>query len=214
MDAAFLARVFGQGAIAAALVAAILGVLAVRFGARAAAAKDDALARVQQEMQQTVAAAEARATDVATRNASASARVAELDLEAQRERERADDAVRELRELQARVAPRSLSDAQMARLVDQLKPFAGTHVDVVELIDPEVTPFSDQLHQVFTSAGWTVSRSRVGFMVPHRYGVTCEHQDGDPAAEALLRRLRAEHVTVSEINSRSFSVVVGLRPPA
>jgi hypothetical protein len=214
MDPAFLAKVFGQSAIAAAVLAAILGVLAVHFGTRASASKDAAAARIQQESRQAIAAAEVRASDAAALDRGASEHVVALEAQVQEQRERADAAARELRALQARVAPRSLSDQQITRLVEELKPFTGTHVDVVELIDPEVAPFSDQLHQAFTSSGWTVSRSRVGFMVPQRYGVTCEHQDGDAAADALMRWLRAEHVAVSEIKSRAFSVVVGLRPPA
>jgi hypothetical protein len=213
MDPAFLAKVFSQAAIAAAVLAAVLGVLAVRFNARAAADREVTVARTQYELRQAVLAAEARAA-TAARDSRASDQIAALETQAQQDRERAESAERALRVFQKRVGPRSLSTAQMARLVEELKPFAGTHVEVVELIDPEVTPFSDQLHQALTSAGWTVSRSRMSFMVPQRYGVVCEHADGDPAAEALLRGLRAEHVAVSEMPSRGLSLVVGPRPPA
>jgi hypothetical protein len=213
MDASMLAKMFASGAIAAALLAAVLGMLALRFASRA----DDAgtaVAQARQEMQQTIAAAETRAREASERAVRAETRAASLEADVRGERERADAAEEGLRGLRVRMGPRSLNRIQLATLVDELKPFAGQHVEVMEVLDAEVTPFADQLHQAFTDAGWTVSRSRLGVMIPHRYGVVCEHADGDRAAAALVQRLKYEHIAVSEAPGRSLAVVVGLRPPA
>jgi len=62
--------------------------------------------------------------------------------------------------LQRRLAERSLSDAQIADVVDQLKSFSGQHFDVVTYMNnPESWAITQRVFSALIKAGWIYDRS-------------------------------------------------------
>jgi len=70
------------------------------------------------------------------------------------------DANRRTTTLEAKSAPRTLSEAQRYALADALKPFAGNKVSIIiDIGDIEAKSFASQFVNVFREAGWDCGAS-------------------------------------------------------
>ncbi|HEY2382830.1 MAG TPA: hypothetical protein VGK48_16770 [Terriglobia bacterium] len=221
----------------------VVSVLAVFISQQRAAVRDAELKKVQADSAQQVALANERTASAAQHTAEANVVVAQaesrtaaatraqeelrkqnlvLSVQLEQERKlRAEAEERAAREAAARTArtsaPRKLTANQMQVIASTLRPFAGKHVTIVELVDPEAGPLAQQLTAALSQAQWSPVVSRFGALTPPQFGIVCTHSGTDKAAIALVETLRSFNLTVYERKAEGNStleLLVGLNGPA
>jgi septal ring factor EnvC (AmiA/AmiB activator) len=113
------------------------------------------------------------------RAANADARVAGLEqdvanakTEMAKQQTRAATAERSLLELQQRLSHRRINSSDHAKFVAALRPYGGSTVKVIKLLESEAAQFADDIIAVFVEAQWHVDLSISGQTVPPQYGLT------------------------------------------
>jgi uncharacterized membrane protein len=121
--------------------------------------------------------------------------------------QKAEEASKQATALEAKNAPRVLSDTERRVLIDALKPFAGTKVNVViSLGDMEAKTYAGQFVEMFRAAGWDAGPSdgiaQAVYTGPPEYGIQVTVNEGEvrlghlpPGSDSLLRTLIALGLT-------------------
>jgi len=152
--------------------------------------------------QQAAADAKERAANAEQHLGQANERAAKALEQAAKSNETAEREKLARLQLEARLAPRSLSLAQQNDLIDRLRPFAGTQLDIFIYGDTsEMLSIGFALASTATAAGWTVRTWGVsvemvvtGVVVGTKSGVD---RKIDTAALALVAALNQNGVTAS-----------------
>ena len=150
------------------------------------------LRQVQQDSLKQIGMAEQRAADAASAVVKAEAEAAaayalaeqlrqekgELQSKIERETRRRQEAEqRASAAASAAVAipkvPRIATSEQLQSVSAQLAAFRGVQVYMIELGDAEASRLSQQVIDAMHNAGWTVSVTRLGALVPPQYGIIC-----------------------------------------
>jgi hypothetical protein len=91
--------------------------------------------------------------------------------------------------LEKRLAARSLTDAQVVDIIEQLKPFAGQHFDIVTYWrNPESVAVTNRIYGALISAGWLYDRPPSGeFILGVETGVMVlyDNRSGEAVAKAV-----------------------------
>jgi hypothetical protein len=91
--------------------------------------------------------------------------------------------------LQNRLAARSLTDAQVVDIIEQLKPFAGQHFDIVTYWrNPESVAVTNRIYAALISAGWLYDKPPSGeFILGVETGVVVlyDNRSGEAVAKAV-----------------------------
>jgi hypothetical protein len=189
-------------AVIAAFAAFVSGIVGYQISDRLQKASDekiaDSQARVADAKLESASALE-RATKAEEKVAGANERIANAELRAA-EANRIAEGERLARvRIEERLAPRSLTQAQIAGLTNRLKPYSGTPVDILQFGEsPEITNFRALIEQPLRAAGWNfVSSTAVGS--GSLIGIAVALVEGSPktdetTAEALLSALNAEGI--------------------
>lgn len=165
--------------------------------------------------------------------AGATERVADLTATAEQLRKdtavanaRAAEAELKTAELEAKMAPRSLSEDQKATLVRALKPFAGQKVQVQSSNgNSEARRFSDVFRQVFVDSGWLLAGEGVNVIfTPEPVGLELEISTSDMNAntvpkgtDALIQALESIGLRPNPVHSNNtpaglIELKVGSKP--
>lgn len=177
----------------------------------------DADARIQEAIASSADANKA-AKKLEADNLALAGKVAELQDEAAKQQERAAKAELALLELRQRLAHRRISPAQHNKFVAELKPYAGTVVEVTKLLDDESSQFGDDILSALREAKWSSRVSIIGSTSPPRYGLDCS-VDEDSEAGKVLARMCSELPTATVryekqqgSNGSIGAIFVGQRP--
>jgi hypothetical protein len=91
--------------------------------------------------------------------------------------------------LEKRLAARSLTNAQVADIIEQLKPFAGQHFDIVTYWrNPESLALANRIYDALIKAGWLYDKPPSGeFILGVETGVVVlyDKRAGEPVVKAV-----------------------------
>jgi hypothetical protein len=144
-----------------------------------------------------------------------------LQLEAALEQERADR-----QELELAIAPRNVKSLKYQEIIENLKPFAGTEVQLVVVRDFEATRLAVDIAALLGHAGWKiVSVVKLDEYIPGMRDLVdllinalSTNDVMRPAADALRDQLRQNNIDAQRAPSRdklppnTMKIVVGLKP--
>lgn len=215
--------------VALTVLAAVAAVFALYFSMRAGALKDEALERFKADSAASIASANARVAEAEKGTADAIASAAKinerangLELESSKQHERAAKAELELLELQQRLAPRRLSEAQALTLIRALK---GVVVKVPTPIscvlgDGEGLEFASQIDVVLKAAGWPTALNQGAFSPQNPIGffVRIRSAAAPPTAVLALQKafgaigIELPTANKADLPDGAFEIVVGNKP--
>jgi hypothetical protein len=126
--------------------------------------KDVTEAKTELGKQQTRAAeADAKVAGLQTEATNAKAVQQRVEIDLAKQQQLTAKAERDLLELQTRFADRTISPAQQAAMIERLKPWAGTDIDIAIWGDtPEITIISSQILETIGKAQWSIHSGHVG----------------------------------------------------
>jgi hypothetical protein len=134
--------------------------------------------------------------------AGANERARQIELEGAAQRERAAKAEKDLLEIQTRLAPRTIGNAQEAAMVARLSPYAGQRLAIIGLSgSDEIAQLARRLAAVFTKAGVVVVEVRFGMAGRTKSGISMEVlQDRVPFANAVLAALGSAGLATNPVD--------------
>lgn len=92
----------------------------------------------------------------------------------------------QLRGIERRLAPRSLSQKEIGSISQALRPYPGRKIRITRLGDREAGPYADQFIKMFKALGWAVEIKSTEYSIPLIYGIHYYiPKEQDPAAQAL-----------------------------
>lgn len=219
------------------VLAAVAGVAAWHFSGQYRDAKEAAIERLKLQYavniaesgartaEATKSASEAReeAAKAVTEAAGANERAKTLEFEVNKQRERAAQAEKKLFELQARTAPRQISEEQRTRLVTLLRAASPKGLVGLGCVrgDAEGGTLAEQIDEVLKAAGWTTTGIAQGTYEggnPTGLFVLVKSASTAPAHAAVLQRVFKEAgiqlpaYTKSNLGTGDVHIIVGTKP--
>jgi hypothetical protein len=231
----FWSTLFGWSAVTLTGLAALAGLLAWYFSVQLTAVKDEADLKFKTESSTTIALAEARSEDAKEKAAragegtakalaeaaAANERAGKLEVEAAHQRDRAARAERDLVEVQNRIRPRRITDAQRTQLVQVLmqSPKGAVRIDVV-LGDGEALIFARQIKEILTASGWTNVHLSQSVYTGSPVGLSIIVRDGSNVplfAAALMEAFTSVGLIVHASHNEALpeetvKILVGMKP--
>jgi hypothetical protein len=114
--------------------------------------------------------------------------------------------------IEEKLAPRFLSQAQQKLLIDKLKGFAGTSIDITAYPErgPDILPLKELIQYILRAAGWNVRGSRVigsgeyvrGIIIITRPGID---KNSENAATMLINGLNFEGIVTNVVPFNEFN---------
>lgn len=137
------------------------------------------------------------------------------------ERIRTHKVEKDVTEIQERIKPRRITDAQRARLTQALKKSPKGQVQIASPIgDSEAQLFARQIREIFESSGWTGIKFTYNIFKGTPVGLSLNVRDGNKVplfAEMLLQAFESSDIPVigaymPELPDETVEILVGMKP--
>jgi len=190
-------------------------------GNRLAQVKEDQFERFKIQQNAEIGSASARAAEADERAAEAVKSARSLEIQAARQRERAARAEKELVEIQERIKPRRITDAQRATLIKALTNAAKGPVTIATPIgDAEAQMFARQIREILESSGWKSVRFTQNLFKGTPVGLSVNVRDGNKVpfyAEMLRQAFESSGIPIygaynPELTDEAVQLLVGMKP--
>ena len=188
---------------------------------RLAQVKEAELERFKVEKDAEIKSATARAAEADVRAAETMKSARGLEIEIAQQRQRAARAEKDLVEIQERIRPRLITDAQRALLIQALtkSPKGSVRIDTV-IGDGEALIFARQIKEILKASGWTDVHLSHSIYTGSPVGLSMTVRDGNKTplfAVALAEAIESIGIPVkrgynSEIPEETIKILVGMKP--
>lgn len=179
------------------------------------------LERFKLEKTAEIQSASARAAEADARAAEAVRSLRGLEIELVRQRERAARAEKELVEIQERLKPRRITDAQRGLLIQALqKSPKGPLTIATPIGDAEAQMFARQIREILESSGWKGVRFTQNLFKGTPVGLSVNVRDGNKVplfAEMLRQAFESSGTPIyeaynPELTDETVQLLVGMKP--
>ncbi len=153
--------------------------------------------------------------------AAAKERAGKLEVEAAALRERAARAESELMKVKGRIKRRTISDAQRARLLQDLKPIPRGPIKIIAVMgDEEAGRFAGQISDILKEAGWDEAQVSPGIFGGNINSFEIRIRDREKVPRFALQIAQAFHsirfepiiVVDRSVAEGAIEIVVGMKP--